>query len=153
MSRIVEVSVRHAKTKVSAVSVIRVVHALDKLRGYRCPEGSLSVAFLGDKETAKLHDDFLGDPTVTDVITFVGEDHPGEPFAGEICVNIDQARRAAKEHGVTLATELRLYVAHGWLHLAGLRDHNKQESVAMRVGEAVAVSHLDKFREKLSVRN
>ncbi|MEI7652471.1 MAG: rRNA maturation RNase YbeY [Verrucomicrobiota bacterium] len=153
MSRIVEVSVRHAKTKVSAVSVIRVVHALDKLRGYRCPEGSLSVAFLGDKETAKLHDDFLGDPTVTDVITFVGEDHPGEPFAGEICVNIDQARRAAKEHGVTLATELRLYVAHGWLHLAGLRDHNKQESVAMRVGEAVAVSHLDKFRVKLSVRN
>ncbi|NCZ70922.1 MAG: FAD-dependent thymidylate synthase [Actinobacteria bacterium] len=44
------------------------------------------MAFLGDKETAKLHDEFLGDPTVTDVITFVGEEHPGEPFAGEICV-------------------------------------------------------------------
>ena len=104
MSRVVDISVRHAKTKVSAVSVQRVVHALDKLKGYRCPEGSLSIAFLGDKETAKLHDEFLGDPTVTDVITFVGEEHPGEPFAGEICVNIDQARRAAKEHGCLLYT-------------------------------------------------
>ena len=53
MSRVVDISVRHAKTKVSAVSVQRVVHALDKLKGYRCPEGSLSIAFLGDKETAK----------------------------------------------------------------------------------------------------
>ena len=140
MSRVVDISVRHAKTKVSAVSVQRVVHALDKLKGYRCPEGSLSIAFLGD-------------PTVTDVITFVGEEHPGEPFAGEICVNIDQARRAAKEHGVTLATELRLYVAHGWLHLSGLRDGNRKESAAMRVGEAVAVSHLDKLGAKLRVRD
>ena len=49
MSRVVDISVRHAKTKVSAVSVQRVVHALDKLKGYRCPEGSLSIAFLGDK--------------------------------------------------------------------------------------------------------
>jgi probable rRNA maturation factor len=95
----------------------------------------------------------MGDPTVTDVITFVGEEHPGEPFAGEICVNIDQARRAAKEHGVTLATELRLYVAHGWLHLSGLRDGNRKESAAMRVGEAVAVSHLDKLGAKLRIRD
>ncbi len=153
MSRIVDVSVRHPRTKVSTISVVRLVHALDKLRGYRCPEGALSIAFLGDKETAKLHDDFLGDPTVTDVITFVGEDHPGEPFAGEICVNIDQARRAAKEHKVTLSTELRLYVAHGWLHLSGLRDGNRKESAAMRVGEAVAVSHLDKLGAKLRVRD
>ena len=49
MSRVVDISVRHAKTKVSAVSVRRVVHALDKLKGYRCPAGSLSIAFLGDK--------------------------------------------------------------------------------------------------------
>ena len=151
MSRVVDISVRHPKTKVSAISVQRVVHALDKLKGYRCPAGSLSIAFLGDKETAKLHDEFLGDPTVTDVITFVGEEHPGEPFAGEICVNIDQARRAAKEHRTTLASELRLYVAHGWLHLAGLRDGNKKESAAMRAGEAGALLRLDKAKSVLRV--
>ena len=153
MSRLVDVAVRHAKTKVSAPSVERVVRALDRLKGYRCPAGALSVAFLGDKETARLHDEFLGDPTVTDVITFVGEDHPGEAFAGEICVNIDQARRAAKEHGVTLAAELRLYVAHGWLHLSGLRDGNRKEVTAMRAGEAVAVAHLEAHGVRLSVRD
>ena len=151
MSRVVDISVRHARTKVSAVSVQRVVHALDKLKGYRCPEGSLSIAFLGDKETAKLHDEFLGDPTVTDVITFVGEEHPGEPFAGEICVNIDQARRAAKDHGTTLAAELRLYVVHGWLHLAGLLDGTKAECAAMRAGEAAALAHLDRAKRRLRV--
>lgn len=153
MSRVIDISVRHPKTKVSAISVQRVVQALDKMKGYRCPVGALSIAFLGDKETAKIHAEFLGDPTVTDVITFVGEEHPSEPFAGEICVNIDQARRAAKEHGVTLATELRLYVAHGWLHLSGLRDGNRKESAAMRVGEAVALSHLEKLGAKLRVRD
>jgi probable rRNA maturation factor len=153
MARVVDISVRHPKAKVSAASVRRVILALDRMKGYRCPAGSLSVVFLGDKETARLHDDFLGDPSVTDVITFVGEEHPAEPFAGEICVNVDQARRAAREHGVTLAAELRLYVAHGWLHLAGLRDGNRRESAAMRVGEAVATSHLDKLGAKLRVRD
>lgn len=151
MSREVDVSVRHARTKVSAASVVKVVHALDRMRARRCPRGSLSVAFLGDRETARLHDDFLGDPSVTDVITFVGEEHPGEPFAGEICVNIDQARRAAKEHGTTLAQELRLYLAHGWLHLSGLRDGTRAESAAMRAGEARALAHLDRCGARLRV--
>jgi len=153
MSRVVDVAVRHPRVRVAAAPVVAVVHALDRMRSYRCPRGALSIAFLGDRETSQVHADYLDDPSVTDVITFPGEDHPGEPFAGEICVNIDQARRAAKEHGVTLATELRLYVAHGWLHLSGLRDGNRKESAAMRVGEAVAVSHLDKLGAKLRVRD
>lgn len=151
MSRTVDVSVRHRRAKVSAASVRRVVLTLDRMRAYRCPPGQLSVVFLGDRETARLHDDFLGDPSVTDVITFLGEDHPGEPFAGEICVNIDQARRAAKEHGTTLAQELRLYVVHGWLHLSGLRDGTRAESAAMRAGEARALAHLDKAGVRLRV--
>jgi hypothetical protein len=34
-----------------------------------------------------------------------------------------------------------------------LRDGNRKESAAMRVGEAVAVSHLDKLAAKLRVRD
>jgi len=66
-------------------------------------------------------------------------------------VNIDQARRAAKEHGTTLAAELRLYVVHGWLHLAGLLDGTKAECVAMRAGEAAALAHLDRAKRRLRV--
>ncbi len=151
MSRVVDVAVRHPRVRVAAAPVVAVVHALDRMRSYRCPRGALSIAFLGDRETSQVHADYLDDPSVTDVITFPGEDHPGEPFAGEICVNIDQARRAAKEHGTTLAAELRLYVAHGWLHLAGLRDGTKAECLAMRAGEAAALAHLDRAKRRLRV--
>lgn len=153
MSREVDVSVRHRRTKVSAASVLRVIRALDRMRDRRCPRGALSVAFLGDRETSRLHAEFLGDPSVTDVITFVGEDHPDEPFAGEICVNVDQARRAAREHGTTLARELRLYLAHGWLHLAGLRDGTRSEVARMRAAEARALTHLDREGARLRVRD
>ncbi len=153
MSRLVDVTVRHPRVRISDASVQKVVHTLDRWRTFLCPKGTLSVVFVGDKEISRLHDEFLGDPSVTDVITFVGEDHPVEPFAGEICVNIDQARRAAKEHRTTLASELRLYVAHGWLHLAGLRDGNKKESAAMRAGEAGALLRLDKAKSVLRVKD
>ena len=102
MSRVVDVAVRHPRVRVASAPVVAVVHALDRMRSYRCPRGALSIAFLGDRETSQVHADYLDDPSVTDVITFPGEDHPGEPFAGEICVNIDQARRAAKEHGAAV---------------------------------------------------
>jgi probable rRNA maturation factor len=151
MSRVIDVSVRHPRVRVSAASVVAVVQALDRRRSFRCPPGTLSIAFLGDRETAKVHADYLDDPSVTDVITFPGEDHPGEPFAGEICVNIDQARRAAKEQGTTLAGELRLYVVHGWLHLAGLLDGTKAQCAAMRAGEAAALAHLDRAKRRLRV--
>lgn len=153
MSRLVDVTVRHPRVRISDASVQKVVHTLDRWRTFRCPKGTLSVVFVGDKEISRLHDEFLGDPSVTDVITFVGEEHPVEPFAGEICVNIDQARRAAKEHRTTLAFELRLYVAHGWLHLTGLRDGNKKESAAMRAGEAGALIRLDKAKSVLRVKD
>lgn len=151
MSRLVDVAVRHPRVRVAPAPVVAVVHALDRLRTFRCPPGALSIAFLGDRETARVHAEYLDDPSVTDVITFPGEDHPGEPFAGEICVNIDQARRAAKEQGTTLAAELRLYVVHGWLHLAGLRDGTKAECAAMRAAEATALARLERGRRRLRV--
>jgi len=151
MPRVVAVANEHAKAKVATASAVAVVHALDRLRSWRCPRGELSIVFLGDKAIARIHADFLDDPTVTDVITFVGEDHPVAPFAGEVCINVDQARRAAKEHGTTLEQELRLYLAHGWLHLAGLFDGTKAQAAEMRAAEAVALAHLDKSKARLKV--
>ncbi|MGA0133850.1 MAG: rRNA maturation RNase YbeY, partial [Opitutales bacterium] len=114
--------------------------------------GTLSVAFVGDREIARLHADFLDDASVTDVITFPGEPHPGEDFAGEICVNVDQARRAAREHGQSLAGELRLYLVHGWLHLAGLDDGTPRQTAAMRAAERKAVAALERGGLRLRVK-
>ena len=152
MAREVQVAQRRRGVIVSPATVERVVRALDRRRGPRCPAGSLSVAFVGDREIARLHADFLDDPSVTDVITFPGEPHPAEPFAGEICINVDQARRAAREHGHSLAGELRLYLVHGWLHLAGLDDGSPREVAAMRAAELSASAALDRAGLRLRVK-
>lgn len=151
MPRSIAVANEHAKTQVAVRSAQAVIHALDRSRTWRCPRGELSVVFLGDKAIAKIHAEFLDDPTVTDVITFLGEDHPVAPFAGEICINVDQAKRAAKEHGTSLEQELRLYLAHGWLHLAGLFYETKAQAAAMRAAEAAVLRQLDKTKAHLKV--
>jgi len=62
---------------------------------------------------ARVHGDFLGDPTETDVITF--------PH-GEILVCPAVAQDHAAEHGLAVEQEILLYALHGLLHLAGYDD-------------------------------
>ncbi|MDR1818180.1 MAG: rRNA maturation RNase YbeY [Puniceicoccales bacterium] len=127
---------------------------LDKWRGRRAPAGWLSVAFVSDATICALHEEFLGDPSRTDVITFPGDDGTastatgdaagGEPFAGEICVCVPQARREARKRGTGVAGEVLLYLVHGWLHLTGLDDIAESDRAAMRAGEASALAWLSK---------
>jgi probable rRNA maturation factor len=62
---------------------------------------------------ARVHGDFLGDPTQTDVITF--------PY-GEILVCPAVAREQSPGHGLAMEEEVLLYALHGLLHLAGYDD-------------------------------
>jgi probable rRNA maturation factor len=105
-----------------------------------CPAGELSLVFLTDQALARLHADFLDDPTTTDVITFEGDAATG--LAGEICVSADTAYTYAREHGRDFATELTLYVVHGWLHLAGYDDLRPAKKRRMRAAEARALKLL-----------
>jgi probable rRNA maturation factor len=102
-----------------------------------CPAGELSIVFLRDAAMAKLHADFLSDPTPTDVITFEG--HPTLGVAGEICVSVDTAARYARRHRGNFSRELLLYVVHGWLHLAGYDDRSPAKKRQMRAAEARAL--------------
>lgn len=149
--RVVEVAVRHPSIKVVDSSVIKLIQTLDSVKSYVCPEGDISVVFVNDAEIKKIHKDFMDDATVTDVITFVGEDHPIEPFAGEICVNLNQAKRVAKAHGHTFEEEVSLYVAHGWLHLTGLRDKKSAEAKKMRAAESFALAFIDHHKAWIKV--
>lgn len=138
---------------------------VDCLRAYApwdFPTGTLSVAFLGDDEICRMHDEFFSDPSKTDVITFPGDEVFREirprasaagtdakvdesAFAGEICVCVDQALRLAKELKVAPEDELLLYLVHGWLHLAGLDDIEENDRREMRSAEALVLNLL---REK-----
>lgn len=83
----------------------------------------LEVSLVDDETIARLHGEFLGDPTPTDVITF---DH------GEIVVSTETAIARAGEFGNTPDRELALYIVHGLLHLAGYLDKSQAEFERMR---------------------
>ncbi|ATC65988.1 rRNA maturation RNase YbeY [Nibricoccus aquaticus] len=104
------------------------------------PPGELSLAFLTDAALARIHDDFLDDPTTTDVITFEG--NPTLESAGEICVSADTAATFAATHDRDFSDELTLYVVHGWLHLAGYDDLKPAKKRRMRAAESRAMDIL-----------
>ncbi len=105
-SRPVKVYCGHPKLHFTRPAVAAVVHALDAAatpatdctRGtWRLPAGEISIAFLTDAALARLHGDFMDDPTTTDVITFPAAD-ADHGQAGEVCISVDTARAYAAQH-------------------------------------------------------
>ena len=142
-AREVAVANQHPRLELDRREVRRAIAVLDAnalaigLKSTAVPAGELSVAFLTDAALARLHGDFLQDPTTTDVITFEGDARLG--MAGEICVSVDTAAAYAREHGHEFGSELTLYVVHGWLHLAGHDDLEPAKKRLMRRAEARAM--------------
>jgi probable rRNA maturation factor len=138
--RAVNIANRHPRLTLDRKAVASAVRLLDANAGRflgGCPPGELSVAFLPDPALAHLHARFLGDASVTDVITFGGD--PAHGLAGEICVSVDAAARHAGASAARLSSELTLYVVHGWLHLAGYDDLRPAAKRSMRRAEARAI--------------
>jgi probable rRNA maturation factor len=139
VTRDLSLSNRHPRLVLDLKRLAAAIASLDaaasRFKG-GCPPGELSVAFLSDRALAKLHGEFLDDPTPTDVITFEGD--PAVGVAGEICVSADAATRQAGR-GQAFADELTLYVVHGWLHLAGYDDLKPLLKKEMRRAEARAM--------------
>lgn len=130
----------------------KVKNQKSKIHGV-CPAGELSLVFLTDPALARIHADFMDDPTATDVITFEGDASAG--LAGEVCVSADTAwhyvgarlvrARDRTENALrqdAFAAELTLYLVHGWLHLAGYDDLQPSKKRRMRAAEARAMKLL-----------
>jgi probable rRNA maturation factor len=145
--RPIEIGCRHPRLRLKPAEVAAALHRLDAERhrwetaasvlGRAGGRETLTIAFVTDAELARLHAQFLDDPTPTDVITFPAE--PGFGAAGEICVSADAA---ARQPGRAFSLELTLYVVHGWLHLAGHDDLNPAAKRRMRRAERSALAHL-----------
>lgn len=88
--------------------------------------GTVEVLLASDAELRRLNRRYRGKNKATDVLSFPAEIVPGLPqehqHAGDLAVSLDTAARQAEEHGHTLATEVRVLLLHGLLHLAGM-DH------------------------------
>ncbi len=156
MNRTVAITNRHPRLRLDRRAIAAAVAVLDghaaKFLG-GCPAGELSLVFLTDPALAKIHGDFMADPTATDVITFEGDPKAG--LAGEICVSADTAWRYVEGPAPAgprpsrssalqgkFSAELTLYVVHGWLHLAGYDDLQPAKKRRMRAAEARAMKLL-----------
>lgn len=122
---------------IESASVIRCIRQFDALPAYVLPEGSIEIAFVGEKECRRLHETFFQDPEVTDVMTFPGEEE--DQHAGDIAIC---PAVAAACSGSLFARELTLYLVHACLHLAGFRDQDEGSRRAMRRAEGIILSHL-----------
>ncbi len=92
-------------------------------------DGKISVVLVGDRLIRKINTTYLGHNVPTDVITFPIEHHP--VLEAEIYVNVRQARRQAREYGVTIVNELTRLVIHGVLHAIGYDDKRTKERKKM----------------------
>jgi probable rRNA maturation factor len=83
----------------------------------------VEVSFINDKTIARVHAEFLEDPTPTDVITFAH---------GEILISTETAIRQAAEYGQNPLRETALYLIHGLLHLNGHEDSTEAGFAMMK---------------------
>jgi len=161
MTREVAITNRHPRLRFKRAEVARVIHTLEanlaaiRIPQSAIPQGELSLVFLTDPALARIHADFMADPTATDVITFEGDRAAG--LAGEICVSADTAwkyvgsalaptSRTRSPQAATrqkaFSAELTLYLVHGWLHLAGYDDLQPAKKRRMRAAEKRAIALL-----------
>ena len=98
---------------------------------------AVTVVLSEDADVAGVHEEFFGDPTPTDVMTFPmgGGGTPGDPLTGELMVGAEHAGRVAAELGRSVEEEVLLYVVHGCLHLCGHDDQDLEGRRRMRERE------------------
>ena len=124
--------------KYSEKAIEALFQALDQKGSFDAPSGELSFAFVTKEEIARIHGEFMNDPTPTDVITFPGD--PEHRVAGDICVSPEVALEYAKANQLDFSEELTLYLVHGYLHLAGFDDIEDEDRKEMRKAEQVAMN-------------
>ena len=84
---------------------------------------AIYVWLVSDRRISRLHFQFFGVNSATDVITF----HDGEIF-----ISAETARRNAREFGNSLMSEIKLDIMHGLLHLHGFDDHEPADLRTMK---------------------
>lgn len=82
----------------------------------------VEISIVDDETIARVHGEFLNEPTPTDAITF--------PY-GEILVSCDTAATYARAHGLEPQEELFRYMVHGLVHLHGYLDYEPTDREAL----------------------
>ncbi len=99
----------------------------------------IDVALVGDRRIRALNLRYRGKDSATDVLAFPsGERLPdGGVHLGDLAVSVATAGRQASRRGHSPATEVRILLLHGYLHLLG-RDHESDGGAMRRLERRLA---------------
>ncbi len=103
--------------------------------------GQVTVVLTTDAAMRDLNRRFRGKNKPTDVLSFPADTFVQRQEKGDLAISVETARRQSVEQGHSLATELKVLILHGVLHLAGY-DHEtdagemlrREESLRARLG-------------------
>jgi probable rRNA maturation factor len=95
--------------------------------------GQVTVLVTSDAAMRELNLRFRGKNQPTDVLSFRSEHlvRGTENVAGDVAISVETAQRQSVEQGHSLATEIKVLMLHGLLHLAG-HDHETDEGEMQR---------------------
>jgi probable rRNA maturation factor len=96
--------------------------------------GEVTVLLTSDTAIRRLNRQFRGKNKATDVLSFPADrSAPGsEKIAGDLAISVPTARRQGTACGHSLATELKVLILHGLLHLAGYDHETDSGQMARR---------------------
>ena len=126
VTRIVDVTSSGVRVAVARARVVRVAERV--LHAERVRNARLSIAFVTDREIARINWKHLRHRGPTDVLSFrfaAGEKNG--PITGDVYIAPGVARRNAALHRSGVREELLRLVVHGVLHVLG-HDHPTDES-------------------------
>ncbi len=94
--------------------------------------GQVTVLLTTDAKVRSLNRRFRGKNKTTDVLSFPAEDSGPEKIAGDLAISVPVARKQGVACGHSLATELKVLMLHGLLHLAGYDHETDSGEMARR---------------------
>lgn len=128
---------RQRDLAIDPASVRALVRAFVRIESLQVSE--IIVHFVTEERICQIHEDFFGDPSPTDCITFPIDDQ----ILGEIFICPKAALDYCKKRGQKeIYRELSLYLVHALLHLIGFDDKEISARRAMRRKEKELLSEL-----------
>ena len=95
-------------------------------------KGAVDIIFINDRQMTKLNSQFKGKNRPTDVLAFNLADETGTKYIeGEIYVDLQIAKRQARQYGSDYYEEIYRLCLHGLLHLLGYDDHDAKDKAKM----------------------
>ncbi len=96
------------------------------------PPAEVEVNFVDANTICRLHQEYLGDPSPTDIVTFDLGETPNHFRLAALYICLEVAGQHARRYRASFAEEIRRLVIHGILHLLGYDDRSTAARRQMR---------------------